>query len=159
MRDSDRERIVESRLEFGPAEIALTNPQRFEMSLLSGVIAFRPADGLIVGVKLIAPDEFWVRGYSPTEPVFPPVLLIEVAGQLCSFYWCKTHPADRRTFALSQIKTVEFHAPVSVGDRLVVVGKAVDLNLRRAEFDVAGFVADQCIFEATIVGMALPSPA
>ena len=106
-------------------------------------------------MREVAPAEFWARGYIPGESLFPPVLMIEVVGQLCSFYWQKTHPADGRTFALAEIKRARFHAGVGNADRLVVVARAVDLNPRKAQFDTAGFVATRRVFDATIVGMAL----
>ena len=152
---ADHVPIDEAGVEFGPAAIAATNPHRFEMELLTGVIAFRPADGVIVGVHEIATGEFWSRGYVPGEPLFPPVLMIEVVGQLCSFYWQKTHPADGRTFALAEIQRARFHGGAGIGDRLIVVARAVDLNPRKARFDTAGFVASRRVFDATIVGMAL----
>lgn len=150
--------IDEPQIEFGQAAISETNPHRFEMELLSGVIAFRPTDGVIAGVKYVAETEFWALRHCPNAPIFPPVLMIEVASQLCAFYWKKTHPADRRTFALGEIKAARFHGAPAIGDRLVVVAKAVDLKHRKAEFDTAGFVAGRRLFDATIVGMALRPP-
>ena len=151
----DLEPIDESRIEFGPKAISEANPHRFEMALLSGVIAFRPADELIVGVKDVTANEFWGPGHLLSDPVFPPVLMIEVVAQLCSFYWVKTHPTDRRSFILGGLNAARFHSTPVIGDRLIVIAKAVDMNPRKALFDTAGFVTGKRVFEATIVGMAM----
>ena len=155
MQAADWGLIDESQWDFGSAEIQQTNPHRFEMALLSGVIAFQPRDGFIVGVKHVTGGEFWARGIPPSEATFPPVFMIELIGQLCSFYWRRTHPADQRTFALAEIETARFHAAAVAGDRLILVAKATDMNPRRAVFDTAGFIAGKLVVEAAIVGMAL----
>jgi 3-hydroxymyristoyl/3-hydroxydecanoyl-(acyl carrier protein) dehydratase len=147
--------LDEHPMEFGPDAISELNPHRFEMQLLSGVLTFQPQAGLIIGVKHVTSDEFWVRGYYPDNPVFPAVLMLEVAGQLCSFYWQKKHPVDKRTFALGEVKRARWYAEAATGDRLIVIAKAIDLNRRKAEFDTAGFVHSKRLFDATLVGMAL----
>lgn len=35
-----------------------------------------------VGIKTIAPDEFWVKGHFPQEPVLPGVLTLEMLAQV-----------------------------------------------------------------------------
>lgn len=146
-------------IEMDADAIALLNPHRFEMALLSDVRLLRPQSGLIVGSRLLDLEEFWVAGNSPGTNTLPSVLMIEIAGQLCSLYWQKLNPSDKRTFALGEIKRARFYADVAAGNRLVVVAKTVDMNRRKAEFDTAGFVDGKCVFEATIVGMALTRTA
>ena len=153
----DLEPLDESMLEFDKASISAINPQRFEMNMLSGVVAFRPTEGLIVGVKYVAKNEFWTRCYGPSNSLLPSVFMVEAMGQLCSFYWQKTHPTDGRTFVLGGVEVAKFHAPVAIGDKLILAAKAVDLKPRKATFQTAGFVAEQRVFEARIVGMGLKS--
>jgi 3-hydroxyacyl-[acyl-carrier-protein] dehydratase len=148
-------RLDQLPVEFGSDAISSLNPHRFEMMLLSAVVLFRPQASLIVGVKQLADDEFWTRGYSPGTATLPRVLMIECAGQLCSFYWQKTHPSDKRTFALGEIKCAKFYEDIVAGRCLMVVAQAIDMNRRKAEFNTAGFVDGQRAFDATIVGMAL----
>ncbi len=142
-------------LEFGPEEIRQRNPQRFEMEMLTGVIAYLPDDGLIVGESRIPEDAFWIRGHSPGRPIFPGVLIVETAAQLCSFYY-HTYYAGQQTkfFGFGGIENTRFRGTVVPGDRLIVVSKTVQLRPRRAIFDTQAFKDGVMVFEARLIGLA-----
>ena len=141
------------RLEYGPEEIRKRNPHRFELELLHGVIAFRPEDGIVVGEHRATDDAFWVRGHIPGRPLFPGVLMVELAAQLCSFHWRMQYPDIDRFFGFGGIENTRFRGTVGPGDRLIVVGKVFDLKPRRTIFDTQGFVEDRMVFETRIMGV------
>src|SRR5882757_3946427 len=62
------------------------NRHRFEMEMLDAVVFVDPSQHLIVGYRDIRPDEFWVRGHFPEQPLFPGVLMCEAGAQLGSYY-------------------------------------------------------------------------
>lgn len=141
------------RLQFGPEEIRRRNPHRFEMELLTGVIAYDPERQFIVGESRLAKDAFWVRGHIPGRPIFPGVLMVEAAAQLCSFYWRIAFPDVDRFFGFGGIENTKFRGLVQPGDRLILAGKPVELKPRRAIFDAQGFLEDRMVFETRIIGV------
>jgi len=140
-------------LQLGPEEIRAVNPHRYEMELLSGIIRFAPEEKFIVGELQVADDAFWVRGHIPGRPIFPGVLMIESAAQLCSYYWLASFDKTDKFFGFGGIKNTRFRGTVSPGDRLIIAGKVVDLRPRRAIFDTQGFVDGTMVFESQIIGM------
>ena len=135
-------------------EIQQVNPHRYEMEHLSGVIHLDPAVGQIVAFKEVRPDEFWVRGHIPGRPLLPGVVMIEAAAQMCSFYF-KYVQKDSRFLGFGGVDAVKFRGQVVPGDRLILLGQAVELRNRRAVFDTQGVVGDRLVFEARITGMPI----
>ncbi|MHC4410317.1 MAG: 3-hydroxyacyl-ACP dehydratase FabZ family protein [Planctomycetota bacterium] len=119
-------------IEFDREAIRQRNPHRYEFELLHGIHAFRPDDGIIVGYHQASEDEFWV---------------------LCSFYWREAFPEIDRFFGFAGIENTRFRGVVEPGDRLILVGKMVQVKPRRAIFDAQGFVDDSMVFETRIKGM------
>ena len=148
LKDVDLEQI-----EFGLDIIREHNPHRFELEMLSGIVRYRPDEGLIVGVNDVPEDAFWVRGHIPGRPLMPGVLMVECAAQLCSFYWRKTFPEQEGFFGFGGIENTRFRGTVVPGDRLIVVGSTVQLKPRRAIFETQGFVKGRMIFSTRILGM------
>jgi len=138
---------------FGPEHIRSRNPHRYEFELLNGVLEFDAENGLIVGVHHVIEDAFWVRGHIPGRPLFPGVLMVELAAQLCSFYWRESFPEVDRFFGFGGIESTRFRGPVAIGEHLLVMGKVVSVKPRRAIFDTQGFVGDRMIFESRITGL------
>jgi len=135
-------------------EIRQYNPHRFEIEQLSGVIHLDPSAGEIVAFKDVRPDEFWVRGHIPGRPLYPGVLMIEAVAQMCSVYYKKVQQ-DPRFLGFGGVDGVKFRGQVVPGDRLLLLGKAIEIRSRRAVFDTQGVVGNRLVFEGRITGMPI----
>ena len=150
----DLSKIDPGRVLMSIEEIRQFNPHRFEMEMLSGVLHLDTAAGEIVAFKDVRPDEFWVRGHIPGRPLMPGVLMIEAAAQMSSLYY-KRVTGDARFLGFGGVDAVKFRGQVVPGDRLLLLGKVVELRNRRAVFDTQGVVGDRLVFEARITGMPI----
>ena len=128
------------------------NPHRYEMEQLSGIIYLDSAAGQIVAFKDVGQSEFWIRGLIPGRPLMPGVMMIEAAAQMSSFYY-KYVQKDARFLGFGGVDGVKFRGQVVPGDRLILLGVAVEIRSRRAIFDTQGVVGDRLVFEARITGM------
>jgi 3-hydroxyacyl-[acyl-carrier-protein] dehydratase len=141
------------------AAIRAYNLQRLELEQLDAIVLIDPVRNLIVGYKDVRPDEFWVRGHFPHMPLLPGVLMCEAAAQLCSYYAIAQRVmAPGTMLGFGGMEEVRFRGPVRPGDRLVLVAKVLRLNRRQSRFSVQGFVGDQMVFHADIIGIALAVP-
>jgi len=141
--------------------IRALNPHRYEMEQLSGVIHLDPAAREIVAYKDVRDQEFWVRGHIPGRPLFPGVLMIEAAAQMCSVYF-KYVQADERFLGFGGVDQVKFRGQVAPGDRLILLGRALEIRRRRAVFDTQGVVRHEAdpqgfrlVYEGRITGMPI----
>jgi len=107
-----------------------------------------------VAFKDVREDEFWVRGHIPGRPLLPGVLMIEAAAQMCSLYY-KVVQKDERFLGFGGVDGVKFRGQVAPGERLILLGKAVEIRGRRAVFDTQGIVGERLVFEARITGMPI----
>jgi 3-hydroxyacyl-[acyl-carrier-protein] dehydratase len=139
----------------GRDAIHAVNPQRFEMDQLTAIVYVDPSQHIVAGYKDVGADEFWVRGHMPGYPLLPGVLMCEAAAQLCSFYIATNGLMKGDFIGFGGLENVRFRAPVRVGDRLVLVGKAVKMNRRQAIFNVQGFVGTTMVFHADVLGVPL----
>jgi 3-hydroxyacyl-[acyl-carrier-protein] dehydratase len=138
--------------------IRAVNPQRYEMEQLTAIVYVDTEKGIIAGYKDVRPDEFWVRGHMPGDPLMPGVLMCEAAAQLASFYIVKYSGVPYGNFiAYGGIENVRFRAPVRVGDRLVLIGKAIKLHRRQSIFNMQGFVGSTMVFQGQVIGVGMTS--
>ena len=141
-----------SRPQFPIEEVRKYVPQRYEMEMLSAVVAFEPDKKIAVGYKAVSPDEFWVRGHIPGRPLMPGVLMIEAAAQLSTFYY-KFATKDERFLGFGALDGVKFRGQVLPNDRLDLVVLNTELRPRRAVFQAQGVVCGRLVFEGVITGM------
>jgi len=135
-------------------EIRKINMQRFEMEQLSGIHVIDKENAFIVGYRDIGHDEFWVRGHIPGRPIFPGILIIEAAAQLCTyFYKIALNDDPSRFLGFGGIDRVKFRGTVLPGDRLVLIARNTELKSRRATFETQALVKDKLVFEGVIIGM------
>jgi 3-hydroxyacyl-[acyl-carrier-protein] dehydratase len=138
----------------GVEEIERVNPHRFGMRMLDGLVYINRPDMLCVAYKDVRHDEFWVPGHIPGRPLFPGVLMIEAAAQLAS-YLAKLWLNIESFMGFAGVDAVKFRGQVVPGDRLVLLGKGVDLRPRRCICDVQGVVRGALVFEARVTGMPI----
>jgi 3-hydroxyacyl-[acyl-carrier-protein] dehydratase len=138
----------------GREDIRKCNPQRFEFEQLDGVLHIDPEEGLIVGFRDVRPDEFWVRGHIPGRPLLPGVLMCEAAAQLSSYFCAQVDPREGFV-GFGGMEGVKFRRPVVPGDRVILVGKCVEIGSRRMRFACQGFVDGDMVYEGTIIGMRM----
>ncbi|MEC9476806.1 MAG: 3-hydroxyacyl-ACP dehydratase FabZ family protein [Planctomycetota bacterium] len=139
---------------YGPEEIRARNSQRFEMEMLDRIVHFDPENATIAGIHVVREDAFWSRGHFPDRPILPGVLMIETAGQLCSFYYGQAYNSDE-IIGFAACEEVRFRGVVRPGSELLMIGEMVALRTRLAKFSAQGYVDGEHVFEGTIVGMKL----
>jgi 3-hydroxyacyl-[acyl-carrier-protein] dehydratase len=132
--------------------IMRVNPHRHEFALLDGIVYSDPEHGIFAGYHDVRPDAWWVRAHIPGRPLFPGVLMIEVAAQLASYL---TQVALQRTsfMGFSGVDQVKFRGTVTPPARFVVIGRGKQLKPRRSICEVQGFVDNAMVFEGVITGM------
>jgi 3-hydroxyacyl-[acyl-carrier-protein] dehydratase len=140
------------RVEVDHEGVYSVNPHRHEFALLDGIIACDHEAGYIIGFRTCRDDEFWVRGHIPGRPIFPGVLMIETAAQLVSYYVMSKQP-DKGFLGFGGVEDVKFRGSVTPGDRIIMIGKMVEVRARRCIGATQGFVGDQMVYQGTITGM------
>ncbi|HMQ16759.1 MAG TPA: beta-hydroxyacyl-ACP dehydratase [Phycisphaerae bacterium] len=128
------------------------NPHRHEFQLVDAVLFCDTSTGLFAGYHDVRPDAWWTRGHIPGRPLFPGVLMIEAAAQLCSFARNRMlHGAAFIGFV--GVDDVKFRGTVEPPCRLVITGRSVEVKPRRFISDTQGFVGETMVFEGRITGM------
>lgn len=137
-------------------EVRAINPQRFEFEQVTRIVHVDPEAGVIVGLKEIGEDEFWVRGHIPGRPLYPGVLMCEAAAQVCTFLYKSSTPEIADKFvAFGGLDKVRFRGTVEPGDRLVIVGKVDRMRARQAVFEAQGLVDGNVVFGARVIGVPM----
>ncbi len=129
-------------------------PQRGDMEHLNAIVW---ADGdahRIIGYKDVRENEFWVPGHIPGRPLFPGVLMIEAAAQLCSFFVRKYEGWDG-FIGFGGVNDCKFRQQVVPGQRLYLIAERIWERHSRFCSNVQGLVNDTIAFEAQIVGLQM----
>lgn len=136
-------------------EIKKTNPQRYEMEQLDGIIYIDMKEKIVAGFKDVREDEFWVKGHIPGKPILPGIIMIEAAAQLASFFTHKLVDLKGRFLGFGGLDEVKFRGTVVPPARLILICKALEVKPRRSLCYVQGFVDNKMVFEGKITGMPL----
>lgn len=144
-----------SRVAFDKSAILEVNPQRFEFEQLDAILHYDADERLIVGLRKLGRDEFWLRGHLPGRPIFPGILMIEAAAQLCAFY-CGKRFGPNLTYAFGGADKVRFRKLMKPGDVILLLGRPESLTPTRSLFMTQGVIRNDLAFEATILGVSLP---
>lgn len=144
-----------SNVQVSREEIREHLPQRFEFEQLDAIAYFNPEEEIAIGVRSLDESEFWTRGHMPGRPVFPGVLMLEAAAQLCSFYLCAVAGTEN-IFGFGGADRVRFRRMLGIGDTLYLLAKPENISARGSLFSAQGVVDGQLAFEATILGINLP---
>lgn len=135
-------------------DIRKVNPHRHEFEQLTAILRFRPEEKTIAGLRIVRNDEFWVRGHIPGRPIFPGVLMLEAAAQLCSFY-CGTVLEGDGFLGFGAIDGVRFRGTVSPGERMILLAQEKVLTPSRCLFETQGVVNGKLVFQASILGIRI----
>jgi len=139
---------------FGPDRIRAVNPQRFELELLHGVLHYDEGDDLCVGFSEVRADAFWARGHLPGRPLFPGVLMLEAAAQLCIFFKSMREPAPAGHFyAFGGVDDVRFRGAVVPPCRLLLAIRTLQNRPAIGRWDAQAFVGGEIVFEGKILGV------
>ncbi|QDU71563.1 3-hydroxyacyl-[acyl-carrier-protein] dehydratase FabZ [Mucisphaera calidilacus] len=135
-------------------QIEAVNPHRGVMRMIDHVAYHSPGLDRMVAIREIRDDEFWGPGHIPGRPIFPGVLMIEAAAQVCSLlYLMRMEGVDFLGFVGAD--NFRFRGQVVPGDRLVILALEVEFRKRRSICDVQGLVGDTIVFEGRVTGMPL----
>ena len=148
----DLSQLDESKVVASREEIYGWNPHRHEFQMLERIFFVNYEDGTVAGYRDIKGDEFWVRGHIPGRPLFPGVLMIETAAQLVSYY-AMTATRRHDFIGFAGVEGVRFRGQVVPGDRLVMVGKMLEIRPRRCIGTTQAFVKGEMVYEGVITGM------
>lgn len=135
-------------------DIEKVNPHRGAMRMVDRIVYEDLETRVAIAHKRIRDDEFWVEGHIPGRPIFPGVLMIEAAAQICSYY-CLTELGDQAFMGFVGVDAVKFRGQVKPGDDLYILSKQVEMRKRRATSKTQGIVDGNLVFEATIQGMPM----
>jgi len=141
-----------SRLIADRAEIMRVNPHRHEFALLDGIVHCDVEKGVFAGYHDVREDAFWVRGHIPGRPLFPGVLMIEVAAQLAS-YLTQRILGTEGFVGFAGVDKVKFRGTIKPPSRFVIVGRGKQVKRRRTVCETQGFVDNTMVFEGEITGM------
>ncbi len=131
-------------------------PQQYEFSQLDAIIHVDPATVTFAAYRDIRPDEWWCRGHMPKQAIFPGVLMVESAAQLSSFAQTQLVPTgDDTIMGFGGIDKCKFRDSVFPPSRVILVGRSVDLRIRKFKCEIQGFVKGRMVFEAEISGIRL----
>jgi 3-hydroxyacyl-[acyl-carrier-protein] dehydratase len=140
------------------AAIEKVNPHRYEMMQLTAIVHLDPVQHLLIGYKDVTPQEFWVRGHMPGYPLMPGVIMCEAAAQLMSYYVFSQKVTTEELIVFSGMEEVRFRGQVKVGDRLLMVCKALKIHPRQIKSMVQGFVNGTMVFHGDFLGIPYTPP-
>ena len=138
--------------------IRKSNPQRYEFEQLSHICYADLEAGDVVGILDVPEDPWWGKGHVPARALMPGVLMLEAAAQVCSWYVHQIYDATKyegRIFGFGGLDKVKFRSTIFPPDRLVILGRCIELRPRRATFEAQGFHGDleRMVFQAKITGL------
>ena len=137
-------------------EIRKACKQRGRFQLLDGLLHFEAGSDLAVGFKDLAPDQWWCEDHIPGRPIFPGVLMIEGAAQLCTYDFVHRRPDLEGAFVgFAGVNNVRFRGVVEPPSRIVWAGAPKRLRTTMFTYQAQAFVERKLVFEAEILGVVV----
>lgn len=136
---------------------ALKQANRF--ALLDGVYDLGPQPeegGLVAGFKEIRTDDWWTTDHIPGRPIFPGVLMVEAAAQLCSYdYLMRFHGGRDMFLGFGGTNETRFRGIVAPPGRMTFVGAVRRVRKTLFTYYAQGFYGGELVFESEVIGVAL----
>lgn len=130
--------------------------QRGRMEMLDGILHFDLEGELIVGYREITTDDWWADDHIPGRPIFPGVLQVEGAAQLCTYDFIhRRTEIDGKFVGFAGLNDVRFRGIVEPPSRLVWAGHVKKIRRSMFVYTSQGFVDGQMVFEAEIMGVVV----
>jgi 3-hydroxyacyl-[acyl-carrier-protein] dehydratase len=137
-------------------EIYRVCKQSGRLALLDGLLAFEPGGEHVVGYVDVDAGQWWAADHIPGRPIFPGVLMVEAAAQLCSFdYMHRREDLDDAFVGFGGIDAVRFRGVVEPPARMLFVGRPKRLRGGMFTYEAQGFVEGRLVFEAEILGVVV----
>ena len=114
----------------------------------------------IHAIKKVLPEEDYLRGLFPGNPIMPGVIIIEALAQASGILGFKTMdktPQEGSLYVFAGVDNVRFRKRVRPGDTLHLFSKVVNVKRGIWKFDVRAEVNDELACSATI--MCADTPA
>ncbi len=92
-------------------------PHREPILLLDGLTVLIPGKSA-VGVKYVDPDDYFLAGHFPENPIMPGVLMVEALAQTGACALMGSKDAQGKLVMFAGIDRVRFRRPVRPGDTL-----------------------------------------
>jgi len=129
--------------------------QRGRFEMVDGLLHFDLKGELIVGYKEVRADDWWTTDHIPGRPLFPGVLMIETAAQICTFDFMH-RTEDKNIFVgFGGVNNTRFRATVEPGCRLIIAGKLQRIRSRMFTYSAQGFVDKKLVFESEVLGLVV----
>lgn len=136
----------------GSEGIRSVNPHRDAFELLQGIVHIDRENHALIGFRDIRDDEFWVSGHIPDRPLFPGVLMVELAAQVASYY-TKAVLGWKGFVGFGGVENCKFRQQVVPGQRLYVLCRKTWERHKRICCQTQGLVNGTLVFEADIIGV------
>lgn len=135
-------------------EIRTACKQRGELEIPEGILHYDQDEHLVVGFRDIRAEDWWAPCHIPGRPIFPGVLQIEGAAQLCTYDFIKSTPdLDGKFVGFAGLNETRFRGIVEPPARLIWVCKVKKVRRSMFIYDTQGFVDGNMVFETEIMGM------
>jgi len=130
--------------------------QRNTFSMIEGVLYEDVEGQVIVGYRDIRHDDWWAADHIPGRPMFPGVLQIETAAQLCAYDFSAHRlegPLAGKFIGFGGIENARFRGLVVPDCRFLVAARLAKFSRRMFRYEAQAFVDGQMVFEADILGV------
>lgn len=133
--------------------------QANRFALLDGVYDLGPQPddgGVVAGFKEIRADDWWTTDHIPGRPIFPGVLMVEAAAQLCSFdYLTRFHEGEDLFIGFGGTNETRFRGLVAPPGRMTFVGTVRRVRKTLFTYYAQGFYDGELVFESEVIGVTL----
>ncbi len=152
----DLDSIDLNRVVVTSAEIRRLCLQRGRFDMLDAIVRFAPGDDTVIGYKDLAESDWWATDHIPGRALFPGVLQIEGAAQMCSYHFLACHPQRAGQFVgFAGVNETRFRGIVTPPARIVYVARPVRVRSTMFTYAAQAFVAGKLVMETEILGVNL----